>query len=84
MRDNNKKTVNFFSIRFFKIFNKDYLTEVSIKSLYMNDKYIFIVIPNDKPSNILSNILKLRNKTKLRKWIFIFIFILYDHCYCQL
>ena len=44
---------------------------VSIKNLYMNDKYLFIVITNDKPSNKLCNILKLENKTKLRKQIFI-------------
>ena len=40
---------------------------VSIWNLYMRGNYLFIVIANDKPSNKLCNILKLRNKTLLEK-----------------
>ena len=47
--------------------------------IYINGKYFFIVIANDKPSKRLNNILRLRYKTKLRKLIFIFVIILYDN-----
>ena len=46
----------------------------------MNGKYHLIVLANDKPSNKLCNILKLRNKTQLRKEIYIFTNIFYDEC----
>ena len=56
----------------------------SILNCSVNGKYIFIVIANDEPSKKLSNILKLKNKTKFRKEIFIFFIILYDNSYYQL
>ena len=38
----------------------------STMNLYMNGKYLFIVISNEKPLKKLGIMLKLRNKTKLR------------------
>ena len=74
MIDNKKIILKiFFSIKNLKkkSLNKDILNwSVSVRNLYMNDKYIFIIIANDKPLNKLDNILKLRNKTKLRKNIY--------------